>query len=49
MRRLPSPHAVPPLRDPLPDLVEFLRLAFDGPGQPMFGLERWFDRMETAR
>jgi len=36
-------------REPLPDPIELLRLAFDGLGEPLFGLERWFDRLEGVR
>jgi hypothetical protein len=48
-RPLSDPPARTALREPLPDPVELLRLAFDGLGQPLAGLERWFDRVEGAR
>ncbi|MGQ0565332.1 MAG: hypothetical protein ACT4OK_09700 [Gemmobacter sp.] len=44
-----TPPTRPALREPLPDPVELLRLAFDGLGQPLVTLERWFDRVEAAR
>ena len=43
----PSPRPIP--REPLPDTVELLRLAFDGLGLPPFAVERLLDRVEGAR
>ena len=48
-RLMSEPPPRPTLREPLSDPVELLCLAFDGLGQPLIGLERWFDRMEGAR
>lgn len=46
---MPRPLTLPVARDPLPDPVELLRLAFDDLGHPVAVLERWLDRLEAVR